>query len=138
MRATRSALIGWSLGKEPERPPHSLLGRAAVSQVNGSGSIKVDASRAPLLRLGQAFASVGLGVESVPYELPCSHFADVLPFGLDDRLEVVTAGVDRRDFVDVAVVSEHVVFGEGLVPPELDSAFTTLEEPSVEEHGTAP
>jgi hypothetical protein len=38
-RATRSALIGPSLSKEPERPPHSLLGRAAVSQVNRSGSI---------------------------------------------------------------------------------------------------
>jgi hypothetical protein len=38
-KATRSALIGSSPIKEPERPPYSLLGRAAVSQVNRSGSI---------------------------------------------------------------------------------------------------
>jgi hypothetical protein len=41
--------VGWDhlarrfearLGKEPERPPHSPSRRAAVSRVNGSGSIK--------------------------------------------------------------------------------------------------
>jgi hypothetical protein len=35
--------------QSPSGPPHSLLGRAAVSQVNGSGSIEVDATRARLL-----------------------------------------------------------------------------------------
>jgi hypothetical protein len=35
--------------QSPSGPPHPLLGRAAVSQVNGSGSIEVDATRARLL-----------------------------------------------------------------------------------------
>ncbi len=50
---------------------------------------------------GQSAAQGGPGAvfiywRSVPYELPRSHLANVPPFGLEDRLEVVTAGVDRR------------------------------------------
>ena len=52
MRATCSALTDGSLGKEPERLAALSIRRAAVSQVNGSGSIKVDALELNFLRLG--------------------------------------------------------------------------------------